>query len=92
MEKHLKEYFEKNEWKIDLENSLAIKEYNFNDFISAFSWMTKVAIYAEKLNHHPEWNNVYNKVKVHLQTHDEGKITIKDLELAKIMDNFFEKP
>ena len=54
--------------------------------------MTKVAIYAEKLNHHPEWNNVYNKVKVHLQTHDEGKITIKDLELAKIMDNFFEKP
>ena len=54
--------------------------------------MTKVAIYAEKLNHHPEWNNVYNKVKVYLQTHDEGKITLKDLELAKIMDNFFEKP
>lgn len=57
--------------------------FKFNDFISAFSFMTKVAILAEKMNHHPEWSNTYNTVNITLTTHDSGGITKLDLELAK---------
>jgi 4a-hydroxytetrahydrobiopterin dehydratase len=55
----------------------------FPDFISAFAFMTAVAIVAEKSDHHPEWSNVYNRVDISLVTHDAGGITNKDLELAK---------
>lgn len=57
--------------------------FKFKDFVSAFSFMTKVAITAEKMNHHPEWSNVYNTVNITLTTHDCGGITDLDLELAK---------
>lgn len=55
----------------------------FSDFVSAFGFMTKVAIVAEKLNHHPDWSNVYNTVRIQLQTHDAGGVTHKDIELAE---------
>lgn len=55
----------------------------FKDFVAAFSFMTKVAIVAEKMNHHPEWSNVYNTVDITLTTHDSGGITDLDLALAK---------
>ena len=64
----------------------------FRNFIEAFSFMTQVAIHAEKLNHHPEWTNVWNKVTIHLSTHDQGGIvTQKDHQLATIITNTYNK-
>jgi 4a-hydroxytetrahydrobiopterin dehydratase len=73
-------------WNIVDGRDAIMKVFLFNDFISAFGFMTKVAIYTEKLNHHPEWFNVYNKVEVTLSTHDCGGISKLDIELANIMD------
>ena len=73
-------------WSIVDGRDAIMKVFLFNDFISAFGFMTKVAIYTEKLNHHPEWFNVYNKVEVTLSTHDCGGISKLDIELANIMD------
>ena len=58
----------------------------FNDFKDAFSVMTRIAFEAEKMNHHPDWSNVYNNLKISLSTHDAGGVTEKDFELAKIID------
>lgn len=58
----------------------------FKDFIAAFSFMTTVAIHAEKLNHHPNWENVYNKVIISLSTHDVGGLSELDFKLAKKID------
>ena len=62
------------------------KEYKFADFIHAFGFMTTAALAIEKMNHHPEWFNVYNRVTVDLTTHDAKGITSKDVDLAKILD------
>lgn len=62
------------------------KVFKFKDFVSAFGFMTEVAIVAEKKNHHPEWLNVYSKVEVYLTTHEVGGITERDFELATVMD------
>ena len=62
------------------------KEYRFADFIHAFGFMTTAALGIEKMNHHPEWVNVYNRVNVDLMTHDSGGITRKDVELAQLLD------
>ncbi len=62
------------------------KTYKFDDFSAAFGWMTRVALVAEKMNHHPEWFNVYSRVDVLLATHDAGGVTELDVTLAKIMD------
>lgn len=62
------------------------KVYQFKDFISAFAFMTRVAIWAEKLDHHPEWFNVYNRVVIDLTTHDAGGISDKDFLLAQKID------
>jgi 4a-hydroxytetrahydrobiopterin dehydratase len=61
-------------------------EFVFKDFVGAFSFMTAVAIESEKLNHHPNWENVYNKVKISLCTHDAGGVSLKDFELAAKID------
>ena len=63
------------------------KKFNFKDFISAFGWMTQVALKAEKMNHHPEWFNCYNRVEVALTTHDCQGLSVKDIKLAQFMDN-----
>ncbi|KAB2967437.1 4a-hydroxytetrahydrobiopterin dehydratase [Zoogloea sp.] len=62
------------------------KTFRFKDFNAAFAWMTRVALMAEKLDHHPEWFNVYNRVEVTLSTHDAGGLTELDLRLARFMD------
>jgi 4a-hydroxytetrahydrobiopterin dehydratase len=62
------------------------KTYRFADFNAAFGWMTRVALAAEKLDHHPEWFNVYSRVEVLLATHDADGVTELDVTLAKIMD------
>jgi 4a-hydroxytetrahydrobiopterin dehydratase len=72
-------------WK-EVDNKL-IAEFQFEDFVSAFAFMTKVAIVAEKMDHHPFWTNVYNKVTIELSTHDAGNIvTEKDRQLANEID------
>jgi 4a-hydroxytetrahydrobiopterin dehydratase len=63
-----------------------VKTFKFTDFNAAFGWMTRVALAAEKLDHHPEWFNVYSKVDVLLATHDANGVTELDVTLAKIMD------
>ena len=62
------------------------KSFKFKDFTRAFGWMTQAAIAAEKMNHHPEWFNVYNKVTVTLTTHDAGGLSHLDIDLANKMD------
>ena len=62
------------------------KVFLFRNFVEAFAFMTKSAIWAEKLNHHPEWSNVYRTVTVELTTHDTGGLTELDLKLARKMD------
>lgn len=62
------------------------KEYEFEHFVAAFGFMASAALCAERKNHHPEWSNVYNRVRVDLSTHDVGGITTWDVELAKEMD------
>ena len=69
------------------ENNKLVKTFTFKDFIEAFGFMSKVAIVAEKMNHHPNWSNVYNKVTFELSTHDAGNIvTDKDRKLAAAID------
>ena len=63
------------------------KIFEFNDFVEAFGFMTKVAILAEKMDHHPNWSNVYNRVTIELSTHDAGNtVTDRDLKLADAID------
>ena len=75
------------DWKIIEDGKKIKKTFKFKSFIEAFSFMSKIAIYAEKKDHHPEWSNVYNKVEIYLTTHDAGGITEKDIDLI----NFIEK-
>lgn len=70
----------------DVGDTSAQKTFTFKNFIEAFGWMTSAAIVAEKLNHHPEWSNVYKTVNVTLTTHDTGGLTDLDLKLALRMD------
>jgi 4a-hydroxytetrahydrobiopterin dehydratase len=68
-------------------NNVLKAEFQFSDFVSAFAFMTKVALLAEKMDHHPFWSNVYNKVTIELTTHDAGDIvTEKDHKLAREID------
>ena len=63
-----------------------VKSFGFKDFNAAFGFMSRVALLAEKLDHHPEWSNVYNKVDVLLATHDADGVTDLDLKMARFMD------
>lgn len=75
-----------NGWEM-VEGRDAIKKtFKFADFAHAFGWMTSAAIWAEKWDHHPEWENVYNKVIVTLTTHDVGGLSTLDAKLARKMD------
>ena len=67
-------------------NAKLRREFKFGDFVSAFGFMTRSALVAEKMDHHPEWFNVYNRVEVDLTTHDAGGITTLDLALARAMN------
>ena len=73
-----------NNWKVV--KGKINKTFEFDDFVQAFGFMTKVAMNAEKMNHHPEWFNVYNRVRIDLVTHDVNGISNYDIELARIID------
>lgn len=74
------------------ENNKLTASFEFKDFIDAFSFMTAVAMEAEKQNHHPNWSNVWNKVDIELTTHDAGNIiTDKDVRLSKAIHSIYSK-
>jgi len=74
------------------ENNSLNRTFKFTDFKEAFGFMTEIAFYAEKANHHPNWSNVYNTVEISLKTHDAGNIvTDKDRNLAADIDKVFAK-
>ncbi|WP_421789922.1 4a-hydroxytetrahydrobiopterin dehydratase [Hyphobacterium sp.] len=78
---------ELKKWSVVEGRDAIHREYHFADFNEAFGFMTRVALRADQMDHHPEWFNVYNKVKVLLATHDADGVTTLDLELARFMDS-----
>lgn len=74
-------------WK--LQDGKLCREFVFSDFIAAFRFMTAAALVAEKLNHHPDWSNVYNRVHIALHTHDAGGVTDFDFALAEKLNALF---
>jgi 4a-hydroxytetrahydrobiopterin dehydratase len=73
-------------WSEVKDRDAITRKFTFSDFNEAFGFMTRAALIAEKLDHHPEWFNVYNKVEVTLATHDAGGVTERDVKLAQAMD------
>ena len=78
-----------NGWVLHSERDALVKEFKFKNFIDAFGWMTRVAIWAEKWNHHPEWSHAYSCANVTLTTHDVDGLSDLDLNLACKMDSLF---
>ena len=73
-------------WKLVKGRNAITKTFKFKNFTEAFGWMTSMALYAEKKDHHPEWFNVYSTVEVTLSTHDAGSVTNLDLDMAREMN------
>ena len=73
-------------WVLSADGTRLDKTFVFKNFVAAFGFMTQAAIWAEKMNHHPEWSNVYKTVQVGLTTHDTGGLTDLDVKLARKMD------
>ena len=67
------------------------RNFVFADFVQAFGFMTQLALHAEKMNHHPEWSNVYNRVNIVLTTHDAGDLTERDITLARLADGLAQQ-
>ena len=76
------------DWHLAKDREAIKRKFQFVDFDAAFAFMTRCALLAAKMDHHPEWFNVYNKVEVTLATHDAGGVTAKDVELATAMDGY----
>ena len=88
-ENQLNHFIEKNpSWIIY--NKTIKKEFKFDNFIDAFGFMGKVALLSEKMDHHPNWQNTYNKVTIELTTHDKGGITINDIQLAESINKLID--
>ena len=77
-----------NGWSYDADARGIRRTFRFADFAEAFAFMTRVAILAEKADHHPEWFNVYNRVEILLTTHDAGGLSERDVALATVIDGF----
>lgn len=76
-------------WTLADDSASIRRRFDFNNFSEAFAFMTRVALAAEKMDHHPDWSNVYKTVDVTLNTHDAGGVTALDIELAKRMNRYF---
>jgi 4a-hydroxytetrahydrobiopterin dehydratase len=77
------------EWKPVAGRDAIARPFKFADFTEAFAFMTRIALAAEKMDHHPEWSNVYNKVEITLSTHDAGGLSENDIALATAIDKVF---
>jgi 4a-hydroxytetrahydrobiopterin dehydratase len=77
-------------WSLASDGGSIARTFTFKNFSEAFAFMTRVALAAEKMDHHPDWSNVYKTVNVTLNTHDAGGLTALDFELAKTMDRYFD--
>ena len=75
-------------WALATDGKSIHQSFKFGDFTEAWSFMTRIALLAEKADHHPEWSNVYNKVEITLTTHDAGGVTGRDIELAQAITDF----
>ena len=73
-------------WRLNAQRPALRRDFRFADFNQAFAFMTRVALYAERHDHHPEWFNVYNRVEITLTTHDAGGVTQRDIDLARFAD------
>ena len=73
-------------WKKVPRRDAIVNAYKFADFNEAFGFMSRVALKADRMDHHPEWSNVYNNVTITLTTHDAGGVSMRDIELAKFID------
>ncbi len=78
-----------SDWSISSDGLSITRKLKFLNFRNTFSFMTEIALIAEKMDHHPEWFNVYNNLDIKLSTHDSGGVTEKDLTLAKNIDKVF---
>ena len=74
------------EWSLRDDNLAIVRKFKFADFSEAFGFMARVALLAEKRDHHPEWSNVYNRVEITLTTHDAGGLSQRDVDLAAQID------
>jgi len=77
------------EWRRLGDREAISRSLKFGNFSEAFAFMTRVALAAERMDHHPEWSNVYNRVEITLSTHDAGGLSEKDISLATIVDGIF---
>ena len=80
---------DRSDWRYDVEKQALCREFRFGDFSQAFAFMTRVALAAEKADHHPDWSNSYNRVSVCVSTHSAGGVTGQDIALAEAMDAAF---
>ena len=76
------------DWELAKEREAIRRRFSFVDVDAAFAFMTRAALMASRMDHHPEWSNVYNRVDVTLATHDAGGVTQKDIDLAAAMDGY----
>jgi 4a-hydroxytetrahydrobiopterin dehydratase len=74
------------EWKWDAARDAITRRFEFKDFSQAFGFMTRVALLAERADHHPEWSNVWNRVEILLTTHDADGLSIRDIQMAQAID------
>ena len=81
-----------DDWDYDEARDALTRRFMFSDFVEAFGFMTRVAILAEKADHHPEWSNVYNRVDILLTTHDAGGLSSRDVALAGTIDALVDVP
>ena len=78
------------DWDYDEARDAITRRFAFSDFSEAFAFMARVALIAEKADHHPEWSNVYNRVEILLTTHDAGGLSERDIEMAEAIDDLVD--
>jgi 4a-hydroxytetrahydrobiopterin dehydratase len=79
-------------WRYDAQRQALYREIVVGDFVEAFGLMTRIALAAEKADHHPEWSNVYNRLNIWLTTHDAGGVSERDVQLATLIDGMAPPP